>query len=101
MRVGRAELAIRVPAAHVVGLKARAMGCVRLNKWWLCAPRRPRLSARCAYHFLNAPARGPNTIETSNPRIERELHATPSQVGLPAELKHINKRRKRNLQGFP
>ncbi|GKF00065.1 hypothetical protein Tco_0023415 [Tanacetum coccineum] len=27
--------------------------------------------------------------------------ATPSQAGLPAEFKHINKRRKRNLQGFP
>jgi hypothetical protein len=27
--------------------------------------------------------------------------ATPGQTGLPAEFKHINKRRKRNLQGFP
>lgn len=27
--------------------------------------------------------------------------ATPGQAGLPAEFKHINKRRKRNLQGFP
>ena len=27
--------------------------------------------------------------------------ATPSQAGLPAEFKHINKRRRRNLQGFP
>ena len=27
--------------------------------------------------------------------------ATPDQAGLPAEFKHINKRRKRNLQGFP
>lgn len=27
--------------------------------------------------------------------------ATPCQAGLPAEFKHINKRRKRNLQGFP
>lgn len=26
---------------------------------------------------------------------------TPGQSGLPAEFKHINKRRKRNLQGFP
>ena len=27
--------------------------------------------------------------------------ATPGQAGLPAEFKHINKRRKRNLRGFP
>lgn len=27
--------------------------------------------------------------------------ATPGQTGLPAEFKHINKRRRRNLQGFP
>ena len=27
--------------------------------------------------------------------------ATPGQSGLPAEFKHINKRRRRNLQGFP
>ena len=26
---------------------------------------------------------------------------TSDQVGLPAELKHINKRRKRNQQGLP
>ena len=29
------------------------------------------------------------------------LTVTPGQAGLPAEFKHINKRRKRNLQGFP
>lgn len=28
-------------------------------------------------------------------------HLTSNQVGLPAELKHINKRRKRNQQGLP
>ena len=27
--------------------------------------------------------------------------ATPGQAGSPAEFKHINKRRKRNLPGFP
>ena len=49
----------------------------------------------------------------SRPRVPRELNpqnrrapafrtvATPDQAGLPAEFKHINKRRKRNLQGFP
>ncbi|CAL8988854.1 unnamed protein product, partial [Prunus brigantina] len=29
------------------------------------------------------------------------FNATPGRAGLPAEFKHINKRRKRNLQGFP
>jgi hypothetical protein len=29
------------------------------------------------------------------------LMLTSDQVGLPAELKHINKRRKRNQQGLP
>ena len=29
------------------------------------------------------------------------FNATPGQAGLPAEFKHINKRRKINLQGFP
>ncbi|KAK4605624.1 hypothetical protein RGQ29_000076 [Quercus rubra] len=34
-------------------------------------------------------------------RIDGASNATPGQAGLPAEFKHINKRRKRNLQGFP
>jgi hypothetical protein len=34
-----------------------------------------------------------------NPQILSRL--TSDQVGLPAELKHINKRRKRNQQGLP
>ncbi|GAA0160458.1 hypothetical protein LIER_17007 [Lithospermum erythrorhizon] len=34
-------------------------------------------------------------------RKTRATTATPGQAGLPAEFKHINKRRKRNLQGFP
>jgi hypothetical protein len=33
--------------------------------------------------------------------ISRLSLATPGQVRPPAEFKHINKRRKRNLQGFP
>ena len=35
------------------------------------------------------------------PRFVRASTVTPGQAGLPAEFKHINKRRKRNLQGFP
>lgn len=34
-------------------------------------------------------------------RFDGASNATPGQAGLPAEFKHINKRRKRNLQGFP
>ena len=34
-------------------------------------------------------------------KVPRTSTATPGQAGLPAEFKHINKRRKRNLQGFP
>lgn len=34
-------------------------------------------------------------------RFVDAFNATPGQAGLPAEFKHINKRRKRNLQGFP
>ena len=34
-------------------------------------------------------------------RFVGAFNATPGQAGLPAEFKHINKRRKRNLQGFP
>lgn len=44
----------------------------------------------------------------STPALRPFLHrehgarvATPGQAGLPAEFKHINKRRKRNLPGFP
>ena len=34
-------------------------------------------------------------------RFGGAFNATPGQAGLPAEFKHINKRRKRNLRGFP
>jgi hypothetical protein len=34
----------------------------------------------------------------NNPQL---LSLTSDQVGIPAELKHINKRRKRNQQGLP
>jgi hypothetical protein len=32
---------------------------------------------------------------------ERPRTTTPGQAGPPAEFKHINKRRRRNLRGFP
>jgi hypothetical protein len=36
-----------------------------------------------------------------NPLYEYYQRLTSDQVGIPAELKHINKRRKRNQQGLP
>ncbi|PKX93499.1 hypothetical protein P174DRAFT_235729 [Aspergillus novofumigatus IBT 16806] len=33
--------------------------------------------------------------------VRASLLLTSDQVGIPAELKHINKRRKRNQQGLP
>ncbi|KAJ7942541.1 hypothetical protein O6P43_030184 [Quillaja saponaria] len=53
-------------------------------------------------------ARGPSRVPSVVPGLLRPccvarntIEATPGQAGLPAEFKHINKRRKRNLQGFP
>lgn len=34
-------------------------------------------------------------------RVAVHSDATPGQAGPPAEFKHINKRRKRNIHGFP
>ncbi|KAJ7941145.1 hypothetical protein O6P43_035807 [Quillaja saponaria] len=52
--------------------------------------------------------RGPSRAPAAVPGLPRPcrvarnaIEATPGQAGLPAEFKHINKRRKRNLQGFP
>lgn len=44
----------------------------------------------------SGPPSRPCTHRSDDARI-----ATPGQAGLPAEFKHINKRRKRNLPGFP
>jgi hypothetical protein len=39
--------------------------------------------------------------EIVSPSTPILLRLTSDQVGIPAELKHINKRRKRNQQGLP
>ena len=45
---------------------------------------------------------GEGALETATTSKEGSRRANyPGQAGLPAEFKHINKRRKRNLQGFP
>lgn len=43
----------------------------------------------------------PSARDISRIFRSRNASLTSDQVGLPAELKHINKRRKRNLRGFP
>ena len=43
----------------------------------------------------------PSTPLTLMHCVSNASTATPGQAGLPAEFKHINKRRRRNLQGFP
>lgn len=53
-------------------------------------PRCPVARAVRSWGFLTCSRRSPDAF-----------NATPGQAGLPAEFKHINKRRKRNLQGFP
>lgn len=55
---------------------------------------------------IGAPSRALLQFTSSSVRPQRTAQrgasdATPGQAGLPAEFKHINKRRKRNLQGFP
>ena len=87
--VGGRMLASREPRL-AVGPNARSL--LRASRrWWLSnnsVPRRERPRRAVSERPLRAASR-------------RASNATPGQAGLPAEFKHINKRRKRNLQGFP
>src|ERR1700685_1626817 len=49
---------------------------------------------------LHPPSRWPRPGSLSND-WSSPLRLTSDQVGIPAELKHINKRRKRNQPGLP
>ena len=51
-----------------------------------------------ALSVVNILAIGTRWTLAINPNF---LSLTSDQVGIPAELKHINKRRKRNQQGLP
>lgn len=95
--------------------------CVRGSGYWPPVPlagaagskRSPPWRTHDEWWFTTGPSR--HVVRTScvgvgsrDPLIRAVLHsddgastATPGQAGLPAEFKHINKRRKRNLQGFP
>ena len=46
-------------------------------------------------------ARGGITGRKTSSLLKNFSRLTSDQVGIPAELKHINKRRKRNQQGLP
>ena len=62
-------------------------------------PRRPA-SRQVVVELLNFPV-APRVVRADSFRNPSTSTATPGQAGSPAEFKHINKRRKRNLQGFP
>lgn len=62
------------------------------SAWWVTSLYLPQCIRPVAdVMALNDPMDGVHDAST----------ATPGQAGLPAEFKHINKRRRRNLQGFP
>lgn len=71
--------------------KCRVLGDERHDNRWLSNLGCPL----CAFVALRA-ARDSKRLRSGG-----AFNATPGQAGLPAEFKHINKRRKRNLQGFP
>ncbi|AEO67851.1 uncharacterized protein THITE_2052012, partial [Thermothielavioides terrestris NRRL 8126] len=65
--------------------------------WGPAAARRPRKPvARSSNHLAQGVLRVPAVKRKATPQ-----RLTSDQVGGPAELKHINKRRKRNQQGLP
>ncbi|KAJ6816271.1 hornerin-like [Iris pallida] len=62
----------------------------------------PRPSKMATDHVSYGPEQGTPYRESRAARNGAfDRNATPGQAGLPAEFKHINKRRRRNLQGFP
>ena len=92
------------PPAHRVGgghwppvrtrarsAQMRSRGDARHDQWWLNA------QLACCRAALGVVRSG----ITLDPKAPAPPTATPGQAGSPAEFKHINKRRKRNLQGFP
>ena len=74
-----------------VALVAVVLAAVRRN---VIGPERRLLAVGESHSRRKEPIREPTRVVAA--RI-----ATPGQAGPPAEFKHINKRRKRNLPGFP
>ena len=79
-----------------MGLSVRPSCVAGSGEWWATA------------HVTPSPVTMQGLVGTPNEEhavaacAARRLRTdTPGQAGLPAEFKHINKRRRRNLQGFP
>ena len=87
-RDGGAETGLPCPSARLAQM--RSLGDARHDQWWLISTR-----------VLSCGAASSAVESTMTQRRIAPSTATPGQAGLPAEFKHINKRRKRNLQGFP
>lgn len=78
--------------------------CATARGWPKCEYSATSAAAIGGFPTLGAMlrARAAHRYSTTPMRRSHDAHnATPGQAGLPAEFKHINKRRKRNLQGFP
>lgn len=70
----------------------RSLGDARRDQWWL------KTQLAC---WLSCSTTSSDRASRATQRRDAPSTATPGQAGSPAEFKHINKRRKRNLQGFP
>lgn len=99
MRVGRAESGRPCACSARGWLKSPGRGLRAAQRVVVVRPREAAIVSALRRSLLDCPASNPT--RSKHPIRGSIRIATPSQVGLPAELKHINKRRKRNLQGFP
>jgi hypothetical protein len=84
--LGTGDLARARPPGRVPGASAAPEMNWRPRRGLLCVVAQPRKRERDAATAVKRPT---------------FLELTSDQVGIPAELKHINKRRKRNQQGLP
>ena len=79
-----------------MGLSVRPSYVAGSGEWWATARVTP------SPVLMQGLVRTPNEEHAAAASAARHLRTdTPGQAGLPAEFKHINKRRRRNLQGFP
>ena len=77
------------------GLKWEPATTNSSNKWWWTRPQRPLFASRRTRTQLGKGSSDPKVL------LKAQTVATLGQARLPVEFKHINKWRKRNLQGFP
>ena len=79
------------PGCLVLGRRVPSAGAGPESQW-----RARQDSERSSLHLAAEDLAGYPAVK--HPKLPR---LTSDQVGIPAELKHINKRRKRNQQGLP